>query len=45
MIMGQTSPSGGEIRINGVDPRSNDPKLRGFMAVSFRRSAAAMANC
>ena len=36
MIMGQTAPSTGEIRINGVDPRSNDPKLRGFMAVSFQ---------
>lgn len=36
MIMGQTAPSTGEIRINGVDPRSIDPKLRGFMAVSFQ---------
>jgi NitT/TauT family transport system ATP-binding protein len=36
MIMGQTAPSTGEIRINGLDPRSVDPKLRGFIAVSFQ---------
>lgn len=36
MIMGQTTPNSGDIRIDGLDPRSNDPKLRGFMAVSFQ---------
>ena len=36
MIMGQTAPSGGEVRINDLDPRGNDPKLRGLMAVSFQ---------
>jgi NitT/TauT family transport system ATP-binding protein len=36
MIMGQTAPSGGEVRINDLDPRGGDPKLRGLMAVSFQ---------
>jgi NitT/TauT family transport system ATP-binding protein len=36
MIMGQTAPSTGEVRINGFDPRSNGQDLRGFMAVSFQ---------
>lgn len=36
MIMGQTAPSDGEVRINDLDPRGNDPKLRGLMAVSFQ---------
>ncbi len=36
MIMGQTAPTNGDVRINGLDPHSNDPKLRGFMAVSFQ---------
>jgi NitT/TauT family transport system ATP-binding protein len=36
MIMGQTAPSSGEVRINGSDPRSHGQDLRGFMAVSFQ---------
>ena len=36
MIMGQTAPSAGEVRINDLDPRGGDPKLRGVMAVSFQ---------
>jgi NitT/TauT family transport system ATP-binding protein len=36
MIMGQAAPSAGEVRINGLDPRGTDPRLRGFMAVSFQ---------
>jgi NitT/TauT family transport system ATP-binding protein len=36
MIMGQTAPSTGDVRINGSDPRGHDEDLRGFMAVSFQ---------
>ena len=36
MIMGQTAPSAGQVRINDLDPRGGDEKLRGVMAVSFQ---------
>ena len=36
MIMGQTSPTSGEIRVHNCDPRGDDAALRGFVAVSFQ---------
>ena len=36
MIMGQTSPTSGEIRVHNCDPRGDDGALRGFVAVSFQ---------
>jgi NitT/TauT family transport system ATP-binding protein len=36
MIMGQTTPTSGEIRIHNFDPRGDDAALRGFVAVSFQ---------
>lgn len=36
MIMGQTGPTHGEIRVHNIDPRSNGAALRGLVAVSFQ---------
>ncbi len=36
MIMGQTSPTTGEVRVHGVDPRERGDALRGLVAVSFQ---------
>jgi NitT/TauT family transport system ATP-binding protein len=36
MIMGQTGPTAGEVRVHGCDPCGGDPALRGFLAVSFQ---------
>ena len=35
MIMGQTAPTAGEVRVNSEDPQ-RDAALRGFLAVSFQ---------
>jgi NitT/TauT family transport system ATP-binding protein len=36
MIMGQTNPTTGEVRVHGVDPRQRGDALRGKVAVSFQ---------
>jgi NitT/TauT family transport system ATP-binding protein len=36
MIMGQTGPTAGEVRVHGCDPCGSDPALHGFLAVSFQ---------
>jgi len=36
MIMGQVTPSAGEVRVNDSDPRADGDALRGFLAVSFQ---------
>ena len=36
MIMGQTGPTHGEIRVHNIDPRSNGAALRGLVAGRFR---------
>jgi NitT/TauT family transport system ATP-binding protein len=36
MIMGQTGPTAGEIRVHGIDPRRGSEGLRGRVAVSFQ---------
>jgi NitT/TauT family transport system ATP-binding protein len=36
MIMGQTSPTTGEVRVQGVDPKNDGGHLRGAVAVSFQ---------
>jgi NitT/TauT family transport system ATP-binding protein len=36
MIMGQTSPTTGEVRVHDVDPRARGDALRGKVAVSFQ---------
>jgi NitT/TauT family transport system ATP-binding protein len=36
MIMGQTAPTVGDVRVNGSDPHADADALRGFLAVSFQ---------
>ena len=36
MIMGQTAPTSGEVRVHNSDPRDDSVALRGFVAVSFQ---------
>jgi NitT/TauT family transport system ATP-binding protein len=36
MIMGQTGPTTGEVRVDGLDPRASSDVLRGRLAVSFQ---------
>jgi len=36
MIMGQTEPTAGEVRVDGIDPVKNGAALRGRIAVSFQ---------
>ena len=36
MIMGQASPTSGEVRVHGIDPRGGRDALRGKIGVSFQ---------